>query len=154
MHVTPASAPAKIKYLEEGLAKRTDGKTLKDFEVAANVSVTLTDDVKAAFDKSRPMIALYVGGMGAKEKNFHKQAMIDRGFAAEADRIQELFLSGRKDEAAAAVPDEYLDEGALIGPEARIKERFAKWRDAGFTLLRVGSPDEAGMTAIAKIARE
>jgi F420-dependent oxidoreductase-like protein len=153
MHVTPASAPGKLKYIQEGLAKRTDGKTLKDFEIASNVSVTLTDDVKAAFDKSRPMIALYVGGMGAKDKNFHKEAMIERGFAAEADRIQELFLAGRKDEATAAVPDDYLDEGALIGPEARIKERFQKWRDAGFTLLRVGSPDEAGMTAIAKIAR-
>ena len=153
MHVTPASVGAKLKSLEEGIAKRTDGKTLKDFEIVANASVVLTDDIKAALDKSRPTIALYVGGMGAKDKNFHKQAMIERGFAAEADRIQELFLAGRKEEATAAVPDEYLDEAALIGPEARIKERFLSWRDAGFTLLRIGNPDERTMEAIARIAR-
>lgn len=153
MHVTPASVGAKLKSLEEGIAKRTDGKTLKDFEIVANSSVVLTDDIKGALDKSRPMIALYVGGMGAKDKNFHKQAMIERGFAAEADRIQELFLAGRKEEATAAVPDEYLDEGAMIGPEARIKDRFVRWRDAGFTLMRVGNPDERTMEAIARIAR-
>jgi F420-dependent oxidoreductase-like protein len=153
MHVTPASVGAKLKSLQEGIAKRTDGRTLKDFEIVANSSVVLTDDIKGALDKSRPMIALYVGGMGAKDKNFHKQAMIERGFAAEADRIQELFLAGRKEEATAAVPDEYLDEGAMIGPEARIKERFWRWREAGFTLLRIGNPDERTMEAIAKIAR-
>jgi F420-dependent oxidoreductase-like protein len=153
MHVTPASVGAKLKSLQEGIARRTDGKTLKDFEIVANATVVLTDDVKAALDRSRPMIALYVGGMGAKDKNFHKQAMIERGFAAEAERIQELFLAGRKDEATAAVPDEYLDEAALIGPEARIKERFLSWRDAGFTLLRVGNPDERTMETITRIAR-
>ena len=153
MHVTPASVGAKLKFLEEGIAKRTDGKTLKDFEIVANANVALTDDIKGALDKSRPMIALYVGGMGAKDKNFHKQAMIERGFAAEADRIQELFLAGRKEEATAAVPDEFIDDGAMIGPEARIKERIQRWRDAGFTLLRVGNPDEQTMEAIARIAR-
>jgi hypothetical protein len=79
--------------------------------------------------------------------------MVERGFAAEADRIQELFLAGRKDEAAAAVPDDYIDDGGLIGPEARIAERFAHWRDAGFTLLRLGNPSLAAMEAIARIAR-
>jgi len=154
MHVTPASAGPKLKSLQEGIAKRTDGKTLKDMEIVANANLVVTDDVKAALDKSRPMIALYVGGMGAKDKNFHKQAMIDRGFAAEADRIQELFLAGRKEEATAAVPDEYLDEGAMIGPEPRIKERFQRWCDAGFTCLRLGNPDEQAMEVIARIARQ
>jgi F420-dependent oxidoreductase-like protein len=152
MHVTPEIAPAKLKLLEQGLAKRADGRTLKDFEIVANAGLTVTHDVKAALDKARPAIGLYVGGMGAKEKNFHKQAMIDRGFAAEAERIQELFLAGRKEEAIAAVPDEYLDAGALIGPPERIKQRFVRWRDAGFTLLRVGRPTDEDMEVIAKIA--
>ena len=91
---------------------------------------------------------------GAEGKNFHKQAMIDRGYAAEADRIEELFRSGRKEEAAAAVPDEYIDEGGLIGPPARIKEKFRAWRDAGFTLLRISSPTDEAMRVLAAIANE
>jgi alkanesulfonate monooxygenase SsuD/methylene tetrahydromethanopterin reductase-like flavin-dependent oxidoreductase (luciferase family) len=153
MHVTPETAPGRLKTLGEGIARRTDGKTLKDFEIITNVSLTVTDDVKAALDKARPAIALYVGGMGAQGKNFHKDAMVERGFAAEADRIQELFLAGRKEEAIAAVPDAFLDAGALIGPPARIKQRFASWRDAGFTLLRFADPTEEAMRVIARIAQ-
>ena len=154
MHVTPAMLPAKLKLLEEGIARRSDAKTLADFEIIANAGLSITDDVKAALAKSKPMIALYVGGMGAEGKNFHKQAMIDRGYAAEADRIEELFRSGRKEEAAAAVPDEYIDEGGLIGPPARIKEKFRAWRDAGFTLLRISSPTDEAMRVLAAIANE
>jgi alkanesulfonate monooxygenase SsuD/methylene tetrahydromethanopterin reductase-like flavin-dependent oxidoreductase (luciferase family) len=153
MHVTPETAPKRLKSLSEGIAKRTDGKTLKDFEIITNVNLTITDDVKGALDKARPMIALYVGGMGAQGKNYHKDAMVERGFAAEADRIQELFLAGRKAEAEAAVPDEYLDQGALIGPPPRIRERFIRWRDAGFTLLRFSDPTPEAMETIARIAR-
>jgi F420-dependent oxidoreductase-like protein len=153
MHVTPAGVAAKLKLLEEGIAKRSDGKRLADFEIAANTQLILTDDVRAALDKVKPHIALYVGGMGAQGKNFHNEAMVERGFAAEAARIQELFLAGRKEEAAAAVPDEYIDEAGMIGPEARIAERFARWRDAGFTLVRLGNPDLPAMEAIARIAR-
>jgi F420-dependent oxidoreductase-like protein len=152
MHVTPGTAAERFRLLEEGAAKRTDGKTVKDFEIVANVNLTVTDDVKTALDKARPGIALYVGGMGAKGKNFHKEAMVNRGYGEAADRIEELFRSGRKAEAEAAVPDDYLDEGALIGPPARIKERFAPWRDAGFTTLRFHNPTEEAMKTIAKIA--
>jgi F420-dependent oxidoreductase-like protein len=153
MHVTPETAPGHLKTLGEGIAKRSDGKTLKDFEIITNINLTVTDDVKAALDKGRPAIALYVGGMGAQGKNFHKDAMVARGFAAEADRIQDLFLAGRKAEAEAAVPDAFLDDGALIGPPARIKQRFARWRDAGFTLLRFNNPTQEAMEVIAGIAR-
>ncbi len=154
MHVTPGSVGPKLKLLEEGVAKRTDRKTLADLEIVATTGVTLTDNVKEALDKARPMIALYVGGMGAEGKNFHKQAMVDRGFAVEADRIEELFRAGRKDEAAAAVPDEYLDEGGLIGSPDRIRERFVRWRDAGFTLLRLSIGSEEAMRVVAGIAKQ
>jgi alkanesulfonate monooxygenase SsuD/methylene tetrahydromethanopterin reductase-like flavin-dependent oxidoreductase (luciferase family) len=93
------------------------------------------------------------GGMGAQDVNFHKDAMIDHGFGAEAERVQELFLAGRKEEAAAAIPDEYLDAQGVFGPPARIKERYAAWRDCGFTLLRVGGMSHEHMKLIADIVR-
>lgn len=154
MHVTPRLAAPKLQLLEEGVARRTDGKTLTDLEIVTNAQVVLTDDVRAAFDAAKPNIALYVGGMGAQQKNFHKDAMVERGFAADAERIQELYLAGHKQEATAAVPDDYIDEGAMIGPEARIADRFAAWRDAGFTLLRMSNPSPESMEAIARIARK
>lgn len=153
MHVTPDALAAKLALLEEGLARRSDGRQLHDLEIAANVQLVVTDNIQAALDAAKPHIALYVGGMGAQEKNFHKDAMVERGFGDAANRIQELYLSGRKDEAARAVPDEYLDEAALIGPRARIAERFARWRNAGFTLLRLTCRDGAATEAIADIAR-
>ena len=112
---------------------------LEDFEIISGVSVTVTDDVQGAIDAAKRGIALYAGGFGARDINFHKDAFAKRGYQAEADRIQELFLAGRRDEAAQAVPDEYVDEELLIGPPGRIKERFTTWRDSGFTTLRINS---------------
>ena len=152
MHVTPQNLPGRLKLLSEGLARRADGRRLEDLEVIGHAQAVVTDDIKAALDAARPLVALYIGGMGAKDKNFHKDAMVERGFAAEADRIQELYLAGRKAEAAAAVPDAYLDDGALIGPPARIAERFVRWRDAGFTQVRLGDPAPEAIEAVAKVA--
>lgn len=154
MHVTPETAKARLALIEEGLARRTDGKTLKDMEIVANVKLVITDDVRAALDASRPAIALYVGGMGAQSKNFHKQAMIERGFAAEADRIEELFRAGHKKEAEQAVPEAFLEDGALIGPPERIAERFRPWADAGITTMRFANPSEDAMKLITRINRE
>ena len=154
MHVTPASVGPKLKHLEEGLAKRGDGRSLSSLEIATNTQLILTDDVAGAIAWIKPMIALYVGGMGAAGKNFHNEAMVQRGYADQAARIQELYLAGRKEEAAATVPDEYIDDGALIGSEARIAERFAAWRDAGFTLLRMQVSSLEAMEAIARVARK
>jgi F420-dependent oxidoreductase-like protein len=152
MHVTPDTLGGKLKSISEGLAKRADGKTLKDFEIVSNLRIVITDDVKGAMEDARKFTALYVGGMGAKEQNYHKQAMAERGFAEAAERIQELFLAGRKAEAEAAVPDEYLDLGALYGPPARIKERFPIWRDSGFTVLRLTNTDDEAMELASKLA--
>lgn len=152
MHTTPDMLPEHLRLLGEGLARRTDGRRLQDLEIAGHANVVVIDDVRAALDAARPKVALYVGGMGAKDKNFHKDAMAARGFGAEADRIQELYLAGRKDEAAAAVPDAFIDDGALIGPPARIAERFVAWRDAGFTLLRLSDPTSEAIEVIARVA--
>jgi F420-dependent oxidoreductase-like protein len=140
------------KILEEGLAKRTDGKTLKDFIIQSSVEVRVTNDVKASIDEVKPEVALYVGGMGAKGKNFHVDKMIKRGFPEAADRIQELFLAGRKDEAAAAVPDEYVDEGALIGPPERLKQRYRAFADSGLTRLAMFRANDEAVEVMGKIA--
>ncbi len=154
MHLTPATMAPKLKLLEEGLAKRSDGKTMDTFERTAMSHLIMTDHVKAAIDMAKPQVALYVGGMGAQVKNFHNEAMVERGFAAEAARIQELYLAGHKDEAIATVPDEYIDDAALIGPEARLAERLVAWRDAGFTLMRLSVHTPDAMEVIARIARK
>ena len=112
----------------------------------------ITDDVQSALDRLKPGIALYVGGMGHKTKNFHKEMMIRRGFGDAAEEIQELFLAKRKDEATAAVPDEFVDQGALVGPKERIAKRFRDWEDSGTTGLTI-SGDEEAVRFMAECAR-
>ena len=153
--ITLHSVPKQVKALQaviaEGLAKRKDGKTLQDFEIISGVQIAVTDDVKGTIDKAKRGIALYAGGFGARDINFHKDAMAKRGYQAEADRIQELFLAGRRDEAALAVPDDYVEEEMLIGPLARIEERFKTWRDSGFTTLNIRSHRPEALELIAKV---
>ena len=132
------------------------GKSPSDFEAQAGTAVIVTEDssaaVQAALDRMKPNIALYVGGMGHKNKNFHKEMMIRRGFGDAADRIQELYLAKRKDEAVAAVPDEFVDQGALVGPKERIRRRFRDWEDVGLTGLTI-SGDEPAIRFAAECAR-
>jgi len=148
-HLTPGMMPHYKAQLAEGMAKRTDGMTFDRFEIKASVGVKVNPDVKSALQEPKPYIALYAGGMGAASMNFHKDAMIKRGYADAAARIQELFLAGRREEAAAAVPDDYVDEEWLIGTPERIKERFKPWRDSGITILnlRMNSPEILEMMA-------
>ena len=138
--------------IEEGLARRKDGRTRKDFVVYGAVAVKLAQDVKAAIGAAKPKLALYVGGMGARSMNFHKDNMVNRGFGEAAGRIQELFLAGRKDEAAAAVPDEFVDGGMLIGPPERIRERWKPWADCGLDRIMLLSQNDEVIELMARIA--
>ncbi|HEY4041830.1 MAG TPA: LLM class F420-dependent oxidoreductase [Rhodopila sp.] len=140
-------------WLEEGFRRAGDGKSLKDFEIHANAHVEIADDVKAALDRLKPEVALYVGGMGHKDKNFHKEQMIRRGFAEAADRIQELYLAHHKEEAIAAVPDEWVDMKSLVGPPGRIRERFRPWEESGATSLTVRSRQPEAIEVMAQAAR-
>jgi len=146
----PETAHLYTDWINQGLEKA--GKSPDQFERQAMTQVQVTDDVKSALDRLKPGIALYVGGMGHKNINFHKEMMIRRGFAEDAERIQELYLAKRKDEAIAAVPDEFVDSGALIGPKARIQERFKAWEDSGITGLTISGNTEAIKT-MAEVAR-
>ena len=137
-------------WIEEGLKKA--GKDASQFEAQSGAAVIVTDDVQTALDRLKPNIALYVGGMGHKNKNFHKEMMVRRGFGDAADRIQELYLAKRKDEAAAAVPDEFVDQGALVGDRERIAKRFRDWEDSGITGLTING-DEQALRLMAEVAR-
>ena len=117
--------------IEQGFEKAGNGKSLKDFDVAPFVTVAMNDDLDAAYDALRPWLALYIGGMGAKNKNFYHDYAKRLGYGDAADQIQELYLSGKKPEAEALVPNELLDEVSLIGPRERIIERLGPWKEAG-----------------------
>ena len=146
----PETAHLYKDWIQQGLDKA--GKTTDQFERQAMSNVKVTDDIKSALDAMKPGIALYVGGMGHKNINFHKEMMVRRGFEEEANRIQELYLAKRKDEAIATVPDEFVDSGALIGTKARIAERFKAWEDSGITGLTISGNSEA-ITTMAEVAR-
>jgi F420-dependent oxidoreductase-like protein len=126
------------EHIEAGFARAGSGKSLKEFDVAPFVMVMKNDDLAAAFDALRPWLALYIGGMGAKGKNFYNDYAHRLGYGEVAERIQDLYLSGQKAEAEALVPDELLDAVSLIGPADRIRERLQPWREAG-KLGQVGS---------------
>jgi F420-dependent oxidoreductase-like protein len=140
-------------WLEEGFRRAGKGKSLKDFEIQATIHVELAQDVKAALARLKPEVALYVGGMGHKDKNFHKDQMIRRGFGEAADRIQELYLAHRKEEAIAAVPDEWVDMKSLVGPPDRIRQRFRPWEESGATSITVRSGQPEAIEIMAQAAR-
>jgi F420-dependent oxidoreductase-like protein len=123
----------------------------ENFEIAATVSVLVGDDVAALRDALKPYIALYVGGMGAKGKNFYNALVRRYGWEDDADRIQNLYLDAKKREAAAAVPDELVDALALVGPKERIAERLAAWRETPVTTLVVGSPQPEALDVLAEL---
>jgi F420-dependent oxidoreductase-like protein len=123
--------------LEEGFARAGNGKGFDDFDVAPTVNVFVTDDVATARDAMRPYVALYVGGMGSREKNFYNALVQRYGFKDAARRVQDLYLEGKRDEAMAALPDELIDTVSLCGPPDVVRERLAVFRDAGVGTLMV-----------------
>jgi len=144
---TPKTAGMYGPWLDEGFARPGARCTREDFEIAATCHVQIVKDAAekaAVIDAMKPILALYMGGMGAKDQNFHKQVFERMGYEAVSDRVQELFLDGRKDEASALIPDELVDDMHIIGTEAEVKDTAAAWQDTGVTtlLLSCGSADE------------
>jgi F420-dependent oxidoreductase-like protein len=121
------------------------------FEIAATVSVLVGDDVPALRDSLKPYLALYIGGMGARGRNFYNTLVRRYGWEAEADRIQELYLGGSQREAIAAVPDDLVDALCLVGPKERIRDRLAAWRETPVTTLVVGSPQPQALEVLADL---
>ena len=127
--------------LEQGAARSQS--SLDDFDIAPTVQVAIDDDIDRARDVMRPFIALYVGGMGSREKNFYNQLVRRYGFEDAAAEIQQLYLEGKKQEAAAAIPPELIDQVTMCGPRERVRERLEVYREAGVGTLiaSVMAPD-------------
>ncbi|MCA9677526.1 MAG: LLM class F420-dependent oxidoreductase [Myxococcales bacterium] len=141
-----------LDHVKAGLARRTDGKTLADFDVAPTVAVAVGPDVEAMRAPFKQQLALYIGGMGAKAKNFYAEYLRRAGFEAECVQIQDLFLAGQRDAAVAAVPDELVDTLYLVGPPERIRDRFAQWKDSGVTTMVVGTSQPEAIRLMAELA--
>jgi F420-dependent oxidoreductase-like protein len=129
--------------LAEGFARPGARHDSEDFEVAAMVSVVVDDDLEHACDRLRPGIALYIGGMGARDQNFHFNAIAGMGFEGAAREVQRLYLEGRRKEAAAAVPTTLVERLNLVGPAAKIRERLTDWRRSPVTMLLVRAEPES-----------
>ena len=139
-------SPFRQEVYSEYLTGAKDG-----FEIPAMCNLNICDDVEAGLLPVKMMLGFYIGGMGAKGKNFHTDLMARMGYEDEAHRIQDLFFEGRRDEAIAMVPTEFADEISLVGPKARIAERLDAWRKTPITTLLVGNRDTDTLRLIADL---
>ncbi len=122
-----------------------------DFEITQGVVVNITDDVEAGLQPVKHMLALYVGGMGAKDRNFHKELVSRMGFEAEAQVVQDLYMAGKKNEAAQAIPDALADEISLVGPVDKIRDRLKAWDETPVTSLTVSARSTAELQTLAEL---
>lgn len=136
--------------LDAGFARAGGGKSLATFDIAASVNVVIGNDVQKCLGHIKPGLALYIGGMGARGKNFYNDLACRYGFEAEAKKIQDLYLGGKKDEAAAAVPDQLADEVSLVGPPERIRDRLQAWRESGVTTVVCGTRQIEALRVLAE----
>jgi F420-dependent oxidoreductase-like protein len=137
-------------HLEKGFAKAGGGKSLADFDVAPFVTCVMGDDVEKCRMPVKGMLALYIGGMGARGKNFYNDYAKRLGYEEAAEKIQDLFLDGKKGEALAAVPDQLVDEIALLGPKERIVERLAAWKASPVKTLLIGGGQPDALRVLAE----
>ena len=139
-------SPDRPEVYAESLAKAKPG-----FEIAPLVMVNITDDISTALLPLKSMLSFYVGGMGARKRNFHMELMSRMGFEAEAHKIQDLFFENRREEAAAAVPDQFADEISLVGPVERIRDRLDAWRETPVTTLLMANQDPSVLRTMAEL---
>ena len=149
IYFSPRVADMYHGWLDEGFARQGARRTRESFEVAATTQLVITDDKAVTYDAMRPYLALYVGGMGAKEQNFHKTVFARMGYQQVADQVQELYLAGKKEQATALVPDELVDETTIVGDVAEVRDKVRRWEDAGVTMLvlTLRSPEEVRQVA-------
>lgn len=136
--------------IQEGFAA-AGGKTFDQFDIAPTVPVIISDDLEAARNAVKPQLALYIGGMGAKGRNFYNDLAVRYGFEAAAATIQDHYLAGRKMDAINAVPDALVDAVALVGPVDRIRDRLQLWKAAPITTLNIGAFDVETLRVMAEL---
>lgn len=147
----PGKPGALVPYIEEGLAKRGGAKSTLDFDVAPFVTCIVGDDLDSCRMSVKGMLALYIGGMGARGKNFYTDYATRLGYEEAAIKIQDLYLDGKKGEAVAAVPDELADSVSLIGTRERIAERVKVWKDSPATTLLLGAQQPEAIQLLAEL---
>ncbi|MEV4733358.1 LLM class F420-dependent oxidoreductase [Saccharopolyspora sp. NPDC049426] len=141
------------EWLAEGFAREGARRTREEFEVAATCQVVVTDDPEAERAKLKPSVALYLGGMGAPGMNFHAELFRRMGYDEAVSDIERLFAAGRREEAVAAVPDEAVDDVAIIGDREHVRDRIAVWEKAGVDVLLVGCRDDEHVRSVADVVR-
>jgi F420-dependent oxidoreductase-like protein len=151
IYYAPRVADMYRGWLDEGFARSGARRSPADFEIASNCAIVVTDDPDQVLDEMKPMVGFYIGGMGAKEANFHKDVFSRMGYEKEADQIQDLFFEGRREEAIGAVPREMVSDISLVGPAAKIREGVAEWEQAGVTMLVVGARSLDEMRQVAQV---
>ena len=139
------------EWLDEGFSKAGNGKSIANFDIAPTVAIQMGDDIDACRNQIKPNLALYIGGMGAREKNFYFNIACRYGYEEAANKIQDLFLAGKKMEAVMAVPDALVDEVALCGPRERIAERLQSWKTCGITTMICGTSDINAIRTMAEL---
>ncbi len=127
------------EWLDEGFARPGARRSREDFEICATAQVVITDDRSSVMDLIKPHLALYMGGMGAEDTNFHADVYRRMGYSEVVDEVTRLFRSDRKDDAAKAVPDELVDDSAIVGDIDYARKQIAAWEAAGVTMMVVGA---------------
>jgi F420-dependent oxidoreductase-like protein len=148
--MSPERADVLMPSLEKGFAKSETPRSLDNFDLAPFITTIMGDDVDACRGPVKAMLSLYIGGMGARDKNFYNDYAKRLGYEEAAVKIQDLFLDGKKKEALAAVPDALVDEVALVGPKERIQERCQAWKDSPVTTMVLGAGQPDALTAVAE----
>ena len=147
----PEKPEALVPYIEEGITKRDSAKSLGDFDIAPFVTCIVGDDIDNCRMPVKGMLALYIGGMGARGKNFYTDYATRLGYEEAAVKIQDLYLDGKKAEAIAAVPDELADSVSLVGTRERIAERIEVWKKSPATTLLLGAQQPEAIRLLAEL---
>jgi F420-dependent oxidoreductase-like protein len=146
---TPRMAATYNEWLDEGFARPGARRSRDDFEICATANIVITDDRSAAFTAMKPYIALYMGGMGAEDTNFHADVYRRMGYAEVVDDVTKLFRSNQKDKAAEIIPDEVIDDAAIVGDVDYVRKQIKVWEAAGVTMMVVSgrSTEQVGEVA-------
>jgi F420-dependent oxidoreductase-like protein len=140
--------------VEAGFAAAGNGKSLQNFDIAPSVAVMMDDNLEVCWNALKPQLALYIGGMGARGKNFYYDLACRYGYQDAADTIQDLYLAGQKAEAVSAIPNDLVDDVSLCGPKARIQERLSLWRNSPVTTLNMMVYDVNTLRTMVELAAE